>query len=104
MSKVPRYHIVAVSVLDGRYEADGWLELRERGPDHRWWEARCKVLRWNHTELTGSSPIRVRLELAGGGELTGKAYVDQALHLWGWKSDEADLKIHGMETGFKLRA
>jgi hypothetical protein len=60
-------------------------------------------VRWNHRELTGSVPIRVRVELVAGAELAGRAFVDQARHLWGWKRDEADLKIHGTETGFDLR-
>jgi hypothetical protein len=86
-----------------RDEADGWLEIRTRDPDLRWWEARCKAVRWNHRELTGSVPIRVRVELVAGAELDGRAFVDQARHLSGWKRDEADLKIHGTETGFDFR-
>jgi hypothetical protein len=100
MSKWPRYRVLALWLLEERYEADGWLEIRTRGPDLRWWESRCKVVRWNHHDRTGSMPIPVRVELTGGGELSGTAYVDQAFHLWG---DEADLKIHGTEQGFKLR-
>lgn len=103
MSKWPRYHVLAVWLLGERYEADGWLEIRTRGPDLRWWESRCKVVRWNHQDLTGSTPLPIRVELAAGTELSGRAFVDQAIHLWGWKRDEADLKIHGTEHGLKLR-
>lgn len=103
MSKWPQFHVLALWLFGERYEADGWLEIRTRGPDLRWWESRCKVMRWNHQDLTGSVPISVRVELATGAELSGTAYVDQALHLWGWKRAEADLKIHGTEQGFKLR-
>lgn len=103
MSKWPRYHVLAVWLLGERYEADGWLEIRTRGPDLRWWESRCKVVRWNHQDLTGSTPLPIRVELAAGAELSGRAFVDQAIHLWGWKRDEADLKIHGTEHGLKLR-
>jgi len=46
-------------------------------------------------------PVAVRLDLAGGGNLSGHAYVDRAFHLRG---DGADLKIHGTEQGFRLRA
>jgi hypothetical protein len=103
MPTSPRHSVVAVWILGGRYEAGGWLEIRSRDPDLRWWEARCKVLRWDHQRLTGSMPTDVQLELADGGELKGTAYVDRALHFWGWKSDEADLKIHGTESGFTFR-
>jgi hypothetical protein len=103
MPTSPRYHVVTVSMLGGRYEADGWLEIRTREPGRRWWEARCKVLRWDHQEITGSVSISVHLGLASGGELTGRAYVDQAHHLWGWNWDEADLQFHGTEDGLKLR-
>lgn len=99
MSRRPRYHVVALRLLGDRYEANGWLEIRTRGPDLTWWESRCKVAHWNHQELTGSMPIAVRVELAAGSELSGTAYVDQALHLRG---DVADLKIHGTEQGLKL--
>ena len=101
-TKLPRRRVVAASVLGGYYEASGWVEIRERKPDLRWWEARCKVLGWDHNELRGTMPIPVVLNLAGGGQLTGTAYVDQADH-WGWKADEADLKMHGTEFGLKLR-
>lgn len=100
MSKWPRYRVLALWLLEERHEADGWLEIHTRGSDLKWWELRCKVVRWNHHDLTGSMPISVRVELAAGGELSGTAYVDRAFHLWG---DEADLKIHGTEQGFKLR-
>jgi hypothetical protein len=100
MSKRPRHHVLALWLFGERYEADGWLEIRTRGSDLRWWESRCKVVRWNHQDLTGSTLISVRVELAAGGELSGTAYIDQAFHLRG---DEADLKIHGTEQRFKLR-
>ena len=100
MSKWPRYRVFALWILGDRYEADGWLEIRTRGADLKWWESRCKVVRWNRRELTGSVPIPVRIELGAGGQLSGTAFVDQAFHLLG---DEADLKIHGTEQGFKLR-
>ena len=100
MSKWPRYHVLALWLLGERYEADGWLEIRTRNPDLRRWESRCTVARWNHQDLTGSMPISVRVELTAGGQLSGKAYVDQAFH---FRGDEADLKIHGTEQGFKLR-
>jgi hypothetical protein len=100
MAKWPRYHVLALWLLEDRYEADGWLEIRTRSPDLRWWEARCKVVHWNRHDLTGSMPISVRVELAAGGELSGTAYIDQAFHLWG---DGADLKIHGTERGLKVR-
>ena len=101
----PRVDVVRAYLLGGSYEASGWLEIRERLPDLRWWEARCKVLGWDHPELTGTMPTRVRLKLAGGGELAGTAYVDGArgARLWGKKPGEADLKMHGTEAGFKLR-
>jgi hypothetical protein len=97
----PRYHVLALWLLGERHEADGWLEIHTRGPDLKWWESRCKVAGWNHRELTGSTPVLVRLDLAGGGNLSGHAYVDRAFHLRG---DQADLKIHGTEQGFRLRA
>ena len=99
MPRRPRYQVLALRLLGERYEANGWLEIRTRGPDLTWWESRCKVARWNHRELTGSTPVAVRVELAAGSELSGTAYVDQALHLRG---DEADLKLHGTEQGLKL--
>ena len=102
MPTSPRYHVVAIWILGGRYDADGWLEFRTREPDLRWWEARCKVVRWDHWELTGSMPIKVRVELVTGAELTGTAYVDQAFHPWGERPGEADLKVHGT-VGFVLR-
>ena len=71
------------------------------GPGPTSWESHCKVLRWTHEELTGSMPLAVRLELAAGGELSDKAYVDRAFHLRG---DEADLRIHGTGLAFKVRA
>jgi hypothetical protein len=100
MAKRPRYRVRALRLLGERYEADGWLEIRTRGPDLSWWESHCKVVRWNHQDLTGSTPLSVRVELVAGDELSGTAYVDQAIHLRG---DEADLKIHGTEQGFKFR-
>jgi hypothetical protein len=103
MSKSRRYQVVAVWILEGRYEADGWLEIRTRDPDLTWWEARCKVVRWNHRELTGSVPIKVRVELVAGAGLAGSAYVDQASQLFRWKRDEAVLKIHGTELAFDFR-
>jgi hypothetical protein len=102
MPKSPRHRVVAVWLLGGRYDADGWLEIRAREPDVPWWEARCTVVRWDHRELTGSLPVTVRVELAAGAKLSGRAYVDQARHLWGWKKDEADLKVHGL-PGFDFR-
>ena len=100
MAKRPRYHVLALRLLEERYEADGWLEIRTRSPDPTWWEARCKVVRWNHHDLGGSMPISVHVQLVAGGELSGTAYIDKAFHLWG---DEADLKIHGTDQGFMLR-
>src|SRR5689334_796300 len=100
MTKRPRYRVLALWLLGERYEAEGWLEVRTHGPDLRWWESRCTVVRWNDPEFTGSVPMSVRLELAAGGELSGTAYVDQGFHLW---RHEADLKIHGTSQGFKLR-
>jgi len=100
MTSWPRHQVLALWLLGERYEADGWLEVRTRGPDLRWWESRCKVVGWNHQELSGSLPVSVRVELAAGGRLSGRAYVDQAVH---HRGGYADLRIHGMEQGLKVQ-
>jgi hypothetical protein len=94
-----RYKVRALWLFGERYEAEGWLEIRRRGPDVNSWESRCEVTQWNHPELTGTMPISVRLELAAGGRLSGRAYVDQAFHLWG---DKADVMIRGIGQGLKV--
>jgi len=101
MTKRPRYLVRALWLVGQRYEAQGWVEVRTRGPKVEGWESRCAVVRWNDPDFNSSMPISVRLELAGGGELSGTAYVDRSFQLWG---DEADLKIHGTPQRFNLRA
>ena len=105
MPRRPRHQVAAVSLLGGWYEASGWVEIREPLPNANPFEARCKVLGWDHHELTGTMPVPVVLNLAGGGQLKGSAYVDggRARTLWGEKKSQADLKMHGTEAGFKLR-
>lgn len=101
MTKQPRYHVRAVSLLGERFEADGWLEIRTRGSELPWWESRCKVVGGPYLGRPGSLPIVVRLELAAGGKFSGHAYVDRPFQLWG---DRAALKIHGTSQGFQLHA
>jgi hypothetical protein len=105
MPKWPRFKVVAVAVDGERYAVrSGWVEIRQWNHDLRSWEARCEIRGgWSQQDLTGSTAVAVTVEIQGGGELRGRAYVDQAGHLWGFKRDDADLKIHGTEFGLHLK-
>lgn len=76
------------------------MEIRGFGADLTSWEARCNVAGWTRRDVTGALPIHVSVELAGGGNVSGTAYVDRAFHMF---RDTSDLKLHGTELGLKVR-
>ena len=99
MSRWPRYQVRALRLLGERYEADGWVEIRTYASGERSWESHCKVVGWNSPDLSGA-PFPVQVELAAGGEISSRAYVDGPFRLWG---DGSTLKVHGTEFGLKMR-